>query len=66
MAKERNIACIHYQAEHHCSKNREGTFYYYCQKCNLYNPIKNGKIARVNNKKQKLNKLHEKESLNYD
>ena len=26
MAKERNVACIFYEAETHCRKNREGTF----------------------------------------
>lgn len=66
MAKERNVACIFYKAETHCRKNREGTFYHYCQKCNLYNPIKGGKPARTNNKKQKLDRVRQKEGYNYD
>ena len=41
-------------------------FYHYCQKCNLYNPIKGGKPARTNNKKQKLDKVRQKEGYNYD
>lgn len=61
MAKDRNIACIYYEAEGCCKKNREGTFYHYCQKCDRYDPIKGGKPARVNNKRKKLDKIKRKD-----
>ncbi len=57
MGKDREIACKFYIAERLCSKEREGTFYNYCQKCNLYSPIKGGRPARQDLRQKKKEKL---------
>ena len=57
MAKDRGIACKSYVCEGNCKKKREGTFYKYCQKCSLYDPIPGGKNAKPNRKREKTEKF---------
>ena len=57
MAKDRYVACYYYIAEGKCKKGREGTFYKKCQTCDKYLPVKGGRPAKKNLKKEKLNKL---------
>lgn len=61
MAKDRVIACQYYKAEGHCSKGRDGTFWHKCQTCNLWKPKKGSLPARKNLKKEKLQKIRNKE-----
>lgn len=53
MSKERTITCQHYEHEGSCSLGREAEFWKYCQRCPDYLPIKNGRAARKNLKKEK-------------
>lgn len=57
MATTREIACVYYFAEGQCLKGRVGTFYHQCQHCDLYRPIKGGRPARKNLKKEKNDKF---------
>ena len=57
MAKDREVVCKYYECEGKCKKGRKGTFRYYCQKCNKYDPIKGRKPARKNLRRAKLEKL---------
>ena len=57
MAKDREIACIHYLNEGNCDLGKEGTFRKQCQICKTYKAIQGGKPARPNLKKQKQEKF---------
>ena len=57
MAKDREVVCKYYECEGKCKKGRKGTFRYYCQKCNKYDPIKGREPARKNLRRAKLEKL---------
>ena len=59
--KERLIACIHYKCENSCDLGREGTFYHQCQTCKSYKPIKGGKPAKVDNRRNIRDKLDKRE-----
>lgn len=61
MAQPREIACVYYEYEHSCSKGREGTFRHACQTCNKYKARKGGQPARKNLKKQKMEKIKERD-----
>ena len=52
MGKTREIACIHYKAEHDCDLGKEGTFYKQCQICRTYKKLPGGKSARTDNRRQ--------------
>lgn len=54
--KDREIACEFYICEGSCSKGREGTFRKACQTCSKYRPMKGGRPARRNLKKEKREK----------
>lgn len=56
MARDREIACIHYKAEKECDLGKDGTFRDYCQTCQTYKKLPGGLPARPNLKKEKLNK----------
>lgn len=62
MAQERTIACKYYDHEGCCTKGRAGTFWHQCQTCNKYDPLKMGSPARLNNKKEKLEKARVKDA----
>ena len=59
--KDREIVCKNYICEGNCSKGREGTFRKACQTCDKYCPIRGGKLARTDNRKQKLDRIMRKE-----
>ena len=59
--KDREIVCESYFCEGNCSKGREGTFRKACQTCSKYRPIRGGKLARTDNRKQKLDRIMRKE-----
>jgi len=57
MAKNREIACIHYICEGNCALGKEGTFRKHCQTCKTYKAVPGGLPARKNLKREKLNKI---------
>ena len=63
MAKDRIEPCLFYICTGECEKGREADHRGYCQKCNKYVP--RVKIKHPNQKKQKLNKIREKERSEY-
>lgn len=62
MAKDRFVQCQYYEYEGCCSKNREATFYDYCQVCNLYSAKKGAKAAKTNTRKQRRDRARRKET----
>lgn len=61
MAANREIACESYLYEGGCAKGKEGTFRKACQTCKKYKAKKGGLPARKNLKKQKTEKMHERD-----
>lgn len=57
MARDREIACIHYVREGECDLGREGTFRKQCQICSKYRALPGGKPARKNLKREKQEKF---------
>lgn len=55
--KDREIQCIHYISEKHCDLGKEGTFRKACQHCASYKPLKGGRPARKNLKREKNEKF---------
>lgn len=51
MAKFREAPCKYYLNEGNCSKGRDGTYRYYCQKCNKYE-ARVGYKTKPNKKKE--------------
>lgn len=56
MSKVREVACEFYVCEGVCTKGREGTFRKQCQICNKYSPIKGGRPARKDLRREKKEK----------
>ena len=65
MAKTREIACESYICEGNCSKGREGTFRKACQTCGKYRPIRGGRPARTDNRREKREKISKREMRDY-
>lgn len=63
--KTREIACQHYIHEHNCDLGKEAEFYGHCQTCKTYSAKRGGCPARVDRRKQKMNKIIKKESREY-
>lgn len=61
MAKDREIACVHYKAEGKCSLGKEGTFRKQCQICSNYKKKPGGKPARTDNRRQRAERIMRKE-----
>jgi len=61
MATEREVACIYYKWEGECEKGREGTFRKACQTCKKYKAKKGSLPARQNLKRQKIEKIKERD-----
>lgn len=59
MSKTRETPCKFYICEHECEKGRDAEHNGYCQRCKLYQA--RARIKHLNLKKQKLNKIREKE-----
>lgn len=65
MAKDREVACCYYICEGNCKKKHEGTFRKACQKCGDYKPIRHGRAARPNLKREKVEKSWIREHSKY-
>lgn len=63
MAKDRIESCLYYVCAGECEKGREADHKGYCQKCNKYVP--RVRVKHTNQKKQKLDKIREKERSEY-
>ncbi len=59
--KDRNIICTNYIAHNQCSLGKPADFYGYCQKCSFYEKKINTLPARVNRKKEKIEKAKKRE-----
>ena len=59
MAKDRLTPCKYYVCKGECEQGREADHEGYCQRCKLYKA--RAKVRHLNIKKQKLNKIREKE-----
>lgn len=59
MAKTRETPCLYYVCAGECEKGREADHKNYCQKCSLYKP--RARVRHLNKKKQKLDKIRQKE-----
>jgi hypothetical protein len=62
MAKTREVACQYYVCEGLCEKGKGGIFRGICQTCSTYLPIKGGRVARPDRRKEKINKIIKKET----
>ena len=65
MAKTREIACVHYKAEGSCDLGKDGTFRGHCQTCPSYSPLRHGRPARTDNRRQKAERIMRKERWDY-
>ena len=63
--RDREIACQHYVCEGKCKLGKDATFRGHCQTCPTYSAKKGGRPARVDRRKQKINKIIKKESREY-
>ena len=63
--KTREIACIHYKAEHNCDLGKEGTSDKQSQTCKSYSDIRDGKHARTDNRRKKQERIMRKEKYDY-
>ena len=59
--KDREIACVHYKAEGSCDLGKDGTFRGHCQTCPTYSPLRHGRPARTDNRRQKAERIMRKE-----
>lgn len=59
MARTKETPCKYYVCKGECEKGRDADHEKYCQKCKLY--VARAKVKHINIKKQKLNKIREKE-----
>lgn len=59
MSKDRQTPCLHYVCAGECKKGRTAEHTGYCQRCDKYEP--RAKVKHVNMKKEKLNKIKQKE-----
>ena len=59
MSKTKETPCKYYVCKGECEKGRDADHEKYCQKCKLY--VARAKVKHINIKKQKLNKIREKE-----
>ena len=60
MAKTRERQCEFYICEGQCSKGREGTFRKACQHCTKYRPKRGTRPARIDKRRQKMDKMLKK------
>ena len=61
MGKTREIACVHYKAEGNCDLGKDGTFRGHCQICPSYSPLRHGRPARTDTRRQKAERIMRKE-----
>lgn len=65
MGKTREIACIHYQYEGCCDLGKDACFRGLCQTCPTYSPLRHGRPARVDTRKQRAERVRRKEKFDY-
>ena len=65
MAKTREIACVHYLCEGNCDLGKDGTFRGHCQICPSYSPLRHGKPARIDTRRQRAERARRKEKFDY-
>ena len=65
MGKTREIACVHYKAEGNCDLGKDGTFRGHCQICSSYSPLRHGRPARTDTRRQKAERIMRKERWDY-
>ena len=65
MAKTRERACRYYICEGQCKKGRKGDFNGTCQHCDKYNPLPGSKPRRTDNRRNKMDKIMEREGRDY-
>ena len=65
MAKTREIVCIHYICNGKCDLGKEAEFYGLCQTCPSYSPLRHGKPARTDTRKQRAERARRKEKFDY-
>ena len=61
MAKTREIACVHDVCEGNCDLGKDGTVRCQCQTGPTYSPLRHGKPARTDNRRQKAERIMRKE-----
>ena len=59
MSKDRLTPCVNYVCEHQCTKGKDAQHNGLCQHCRSYKP--RARVKHINEKKEKLQKLREKE-----
>lgn len=59
--KDREIVCVHYKYEGCCALGKDATFRGHCQTCPTYSAKKGGRPARIDRRKQKLDRIARKE-----
>ena len=59
--KDREIAWVEYKAEGNCDLGKDGTFRGHCQTCPSYSPLRHGRPARTDNRRQKAERIMRKE-----
>ena len=65
MAKNREIACIHYICEENCDLGKDGTFRKHCQVCKTYKKQPGGRPARTDLRKKKADAISRRERADY-
>ena len=65
MGKVREIACIHYKCHGECDLGKEADFYGHCQTCKTYSPLRHGRPARVDTRRQRAERARRKEKFDY-
>ena len=65
MAKTREIPCIHYKCKGECDLGKKAEFYGLCQTCPSYSPLRHGKPARIDTRKQRIERARKKEKFDY-
>ena len=63
--RDREIACVHYVCEGKCDLGKKAEFRGHCQICKNYLAKKGGRPARIDKRKQKQDKINQKEFKNY-
>ena len=59
--RDREIACAYYRAEGVCDLGKDSTFRGHCQTCSSYSPLRHGRPARTDNRRQKAERIMRKE-----
>ena len=65
MAKGREIACIHYVCEGNCDLGKDARFRGHCQICPTYSPLRHGRPARTDTRRQRVERARRKEKFDY-